>query len=814
MDNFSSKYEIIRALDQGGMCDVFLARQLLFDRIVAIKVLKRSLSRSEDCRKRFVREAKNCAKLNHNSIVTIFEIGDYNDKPFISMQYLEGGNYDNWLINGGKLIDGLSILLSVSKALLCAHEDKILHRDLKPDNILLDSEGKAKVADWGLAKTMDNAQEITHAGVVIGTPEYMSPEQIMSKPLSQASDLYSFGIILYETISGCLPFPNTTMTDILQAHLYKKPRPIKELAPFISPDLERLVEFLIQKEPTDRLPSAEIVVYELERIIKEEANHYNDIFVKRKPEEVRTPSAHELASLTIQKQGKTKNDNNDKQVNENGQQSNRETSKNINVKKDKSSNDGKKSRTTQRSVKQGDKGRKNRTTVVLKKGKNRFMFPALMLLMLCLAVFYWPELKKELPVLLDIEVEFFNKQMLPAPDSYFNDQQIIKGTSYSHTKITMWLISLAVTAGTLLFFIATKVGLRLRVALAMKANGKQWAMVLLMSTAVFISLKIVKIPIAFYSSFTIPHRFELSNQSLYSWITDYIISSFIDGTILIVSIVVLYKLLASFKKYWWVISAFFISGGTVFLFWAAPLLISPMFNTFTPLENKPLKQQIFNIAEKANVPVNEILVIDASKRTKALNAYYSGVFNTKRIVIYDNLLKNLKNEEILSIIAHELGHWQHKHIIKGLLLACLGIFFSLYLLSLVLSWSCRHNYFGIHEPSDPGSIPLFLLLIFFIQIAVIPAESITSRIYEREADKSALKLTLDPESFISIEQKLAISNLADVQPPHWFVFLTYSHPPVLKRIQMAIDFKNEKGSSQNETKTNESTNQTNLKNKI
>lgn len=302
MNKFSDKYEVIRPLGQGGMCDVFLAQQLLFDRTVAIKTLKDSIARSEDCCLRFIREAKNCASLSHESIITIYEVGEFEGKPFLSMQYMDKGSYDSWLVKGGPLNDGLKILLSVAEALQCAHSKNILHRDLKPDNVLLNSQSQAKVGDWGLAKLMSEAQEITQAGVVLGTPEYMSPEQILSKPLSNASDLYSFGIMLYETLTGCLPFPCATMTDILQAHLYKEPYPIRKLAPHISDDLENLVTFLLMKDSVERLPSAEFLVFELKRIMKADFYKYKDIIAKRKNEEDQTPSAIEkLISLQTNK---------------------------------------------------------------------------------------------------------------------------------------------------------------------------------------------------------------------------------------------------------------------------------------------------------------------------------------------------------------------------------------------------------------------------------------------------------------------------------------------------------------------------------
>ena len=291
MNDFTDKYQVIRPLGEGGMCKVVLARQLLFDRQVAIKTLKRSIAKSEDCQKRFIREAKNCARLSHESIITIYEVGEHNEQPFLSMQFMDNGSYDSWLINGGPLNDGLTILLSVAKALNCAHSKDTLHRDLKPDNVLLGSNNDVKVGDWGLAKLMSSAQQITQAGIVLGTPEYMSPEQIMSKTLSTSSDLYSFGIMLYETLTGCLPFPCTTMTDILQAHLYKEPYPLKQLAPHVSDDLEQLVTFLLIKDPAERMASAELLVFELERIVRADFEKYKSITAQRKDETKQTPSA-------------------------------------------------------------------------------------------------------------------------------------------------------------------------------------------------------------------------------------------------------------------------------------------------------------------------------------------------------------------------------------------------------------------------------------------------------------------------------------------------------------------------------------------
>jgi STE24 endopeptidase len=213
--------------------------------------------------------------------------------------------------------------------------------------------------------------------------------------------------------------------------------------------------------------------------------------------------------------------------------------------------------------------------------------------------------------------------------TYFNSQQIKRGKRYMGIHRKLWLAKLLLTLVTLILLIATPTGLRLRIALAIKANGRQGLMTFLMISITVILLKLIKAPLAFFSSFTIPHHFEISNQTLIGWLEDYLLSSLIDGAILIFTIMVLYKLMTVFRKRWWIVSAIFISTGTTCLFWLSPLVISPLFNSFTPLQNHSLEIKIRKLAQKAKVPLDEILIINASKRTKALNAYYTGLGNTQ-----------------------------------------------------------------------------------------------------------------------------------------------------------------------------------------
>ena len=371
---------------------------------------------------------------------------------------------------------------------------------------------------------------------------------------------------------------------------------------------------------------------------------------------------------------------------------------------------------------------------------------------------------------------------------YFNRNQIEKGKNYCETKRTLWISSILLTGTTLILLSASKTGIRLRVALAMISDGKPWLMTLLTSITTLGLLKLVKAPLSFYSSFTVGHRFGISSQTLSGWFYDYLTGATINITILTIGLMSLYTFMSFWEQKWWIPGALMTIGAAAILTWIGPVVIAPVFNSFTPLENKELEQKIYDLAKKANVPVSKILVVDASKRTKALNAYYTGLANTRRIVIYDNLLENLSNDEIVSIIAHELGHWKKNHIKKGLALAVGGIFCSAFFLFKLMEFICKERLWGLYKPADSATIPLLLLIVIFIQTASIPIESIISRAFEREADQIALELTDDPESFISVERKLAISNLADIRPPQWYAFLFHSHPTVMERIKAAIDY--------------------------
>jgi eukaryotic-like serine/threonine-protein kinase len=265
---FDRRYVIKRKLGSGGMADVYLAEDQELGRNVALKLLNERHAADEQFVERFRREAQSAAGLNHPNIVSIFDRGYAEGTYYIAMEYLEGRTLKELLVRNGPTPIPVSIEYArqILGALAFAHRNGIVHRDIKPHNIVVGSDGRLKVTDFGIARS--GASQMTEAGSIVGTAQYLSPEQARGASVDPRSDIYSLGIVLYEMLTGHVPFTGDTPVEIAMKHLSLAPEPPSALRPEVPHNLDAVVMRALAKDPDQRYASAEEMDAELARVAR------------------------------------------------------------------------------------------------------------------------------------------------------------------------------------------------------------------------------------------------------------------------------------------------------------------------------------------------------------------------------------------------------------------------------------------------------------------------------------------------------------------------------------------------------------------
>ena len=330
----------------------------------------------------------------------------------------------------------------------------------------------------------------------------------------------------------------------------------------------------------------------------------------------------------------------------------------------------------------------------------------------------------------------------------------------------------------------TPLGARL-VSLVGRPFGGHWIpAAVLGGLGVVLVVELLTVPFAAWGH-VVAVRYGISTQSWGAWGVD-LLKSFGVGAVLGgLALFGFYGLAHAAPRWWWAPAAVGAAGLVVLLSFVLPVIVEPIFNRFTPMADSPLRTELIALAERDRVPVRDVLVADASRRTRAVNAYVSGLGPTRRIVVYDTMLSEAAPAETVSVVAHELGHAKRHDVAVGTLIGALGTAAGVIVLYLLGSWAGLLRLAGADSVGDPRAIGLVLAVATVAGLVGTPAQAFVSRRIEARADAHALALTRDPGTFEAMQRRLGTVNLSDPDPPRWEYVIFASHPSTVERMAAA-----------------------------
>jgi STE24 endopeptidase len=304
--------------------------------------------------------------------------------------------------------------------------------------------------------------------------------------------------------------------------------------------------------------------------------------------------------------------------------------------------------------------------------------------------------------------------------------------------------------------------------------GPWWLNAAVLAAFAVVATTLVTLPVSYWSSYRREREWGFSTQSARSWAADIFKKVLVGSTISAAGVVALVGLARAFPS-WWPAAAVPLAALAVLgLGFVGPIVLEPLFNRFDPLADEAIAEDLRGLADRAEVPVRDVLVADASRRTTKVNAYVSGLGSTRRVVLYDTLLERSTRPELRLVVAHELGHRRFRHPAKATALAMVGA-----LVAVVVLWAV------IPDPTDPTVAALVLLVVAVLELVSLPFGTALSRRWERQADRFSLELTGDRDAFVAVHRELATANLADLDPPRWLYRLLFTHPTPPERIASA-----------------------------
>jgi STE24 endopeptidase len=384
-----------------------------------------------------------------------------------------------------------------------------------------------------------------------------------------------------------------------------------------------------------------------------------------------------------------------------------------------------------------------------------------------------------------LNISYLRKHRHTVPKAFqgtVDDERFSKILSYTADSTKFGIVEKLFDQGALLVILLTG----LLPWLVAEING--WGMGSIGGGLVFFAIlalfsNALDIPFDLYGTFVIEERYGFNTRTIGLWFSDWakgmLISFILGGIVLFVLLV----LMSFFEATWWIFAWVIISIFELMILWLYPVIIAPLFNKFEPIADTALEQRIASLMKKAGLAVKGVFQMDAGKRSRHTNAYFTGIGKTKRIVLFDTLLASHPEQEILSVLAHEAGHWKKKHVVKQLILLEALSLVGLFILSEMLDWQLLYRTFGFAEQIRYAGLLLAPVVLGPLGYFLRPLGSALSRKYEKEADDAAASLMGTPEPMRDTLIRLSADNLANLVPHPIYAWFNYSHPPPVDRIE-------------------------------
>jgi STE24 endopeptidase len=304
----------------------------------------------------------------------------------------------------------------------------------------------------------------------------------------------------------------------------------------------------------------------------------------------------------------------------------------------------------------------------------------------------------------------------------------------------------------------------------------------------FVAVQFLSIPFSLHFTFNIENKYGFNNMSYHLWALDFLKSLVLSVVLLSVVILAGFWFIIHNPNLWWLYFWAFSLAFTLFVTYLSPYVIEPLFNKFTPIDDALLTDRIVDLAAKSNINVAKVLKVDESKRSTHTNAYFTGIGRTKRIILFDTLLQTMNSNEILSILAHEMGHWKKRHLLKTLVISQAFSLVIIFISSRLMEGTLLTNLFGIDTDTLYVKVLIVAFLISMVTFFLKPLINVLSRSFERQADRYACDLSATAQPMISALIKLSKDNLSNLYPHPLYALVNYSHPPVIERLRYLKEY--------------------------